>query len=1716
MNVDRHSFWIVEEPLSTSPSTTNHSDSTRRSGLGSSGNFAALGSGLGQDQTRLTVHSVHDIFSRPPSRPPSDSTVLVSQTPSDANVALNVASTPGSSPLRSLARPTTSIKLAELSSDPSDESSANLIDRLKRNSYYNLNTDSNSTATAANLYSNSTQRGTQTSYSTQRSLRQLQYSDERERDGAVFKINRRLLKFVGVSLGKGGSAEVTKVRTLTEDEHRCYEVHVCAGVVGDDKVVVDDIQESTNIGESYTATSDIYIRNEDGTLVKPLRDLPPNTFYAVKAIFPKSAYEFDLYFREVDILWALRGEENVIQLIDHDSWRGGSADERGGPSADHDANGHKNYHYASPGDGRHKFAGGNDLLVVGAGDGLNAGRGGNQNAGSRIGMSPFIFLLMELADKGDLGGYLDETRERDRVVEKSQKEMQREARYNKVRVGPVGESESGLLISLEEFDRRCRRKRDLFKQVCKGVMALHRRNIIHADLKPANFLVTTTSSRKGHADESGDEVEIVVKVADLGLAMALEDGASHVMRHALVGTMHYMAPETIYHYKNQQELSGYDDNVGTDDGTDDIVGNHNDFNSIVEDGLREDINDGPLRDYDEKEKHLLERHSQDKKDLQSTLDFCQGRTHYQSDVWALGIILYQMIYGTTPYRHLQRLGPWVWTVMVDEKIRPQYHAGLVAARSGGGRVVNISQEFERLIRVCEGCLRHDLKKRWTLDRVMEELERDLSVRQQGGESRGIREQQHQRQADSECSKLKLNYYNLPAESLTRLIKGRGTLGFSTTAPDKSDITALLRLYQGDHVGEESLKEKFRRVKAEDYIPLHFLDETSSESDESADGPDEEDSEDYNINSLKAGSSKEGVAATVPLLGKTRGAPVKELGRGRGESSDSKFGKRGREKSREKRRAREERKNKKRETSKRRETCWWKCTRWNFCVASCACCRVKGGRDSNLNYYSMSPEAAVTPAAGDIKAAAAQAAAYRRAKKCRQCFRKHRMWLVPLIWFFIIALAVLWWFAFFYFVVYKIFVKQNELASLEARALDLTNELRNHCGWVQRKDVLLNLGEASYVGPERSSTSRPERASTWESQDLGKEREFEDWISALISDFEKADWDGFLKTESIANFPETLATKYPTKYLNVPDRDSGTTLLMATAYCGYAKSVQNLLNAAVTGPLPAEKDNSKQGGNAVTSTKKTINAEANTAMNGPAADRSTHAASISAATTGGKNYLANAKITDHNDYDALALAIYADNPNTSIALIQASTPFVVVSNSNLNSNGNSNEPIVMTTRVDIGDDFSDSYPGLRYRQWPPIFYFDNLRFNSYITGPASYLVLAIWNANVNIVEALINQTKMNAIARVNQAKSTTALISENSNTKKNMERSEKLAVERLVSASVGPGYLWTPELSVCYATWPMAGREDSGFARYGKKALSEIMDFLLNPLKNENMYKEKYTNSTSEIIDPGTNSSGSGSGEVYHGIVQPFPNNPPYSTTKYVNLVNNPYDKQNNSTNNLDNNEFEVYIVNQASAQAVDVRPIHIYAQSAFQPALIQKLLDAGSEINPIGGLTHRITPLDTALFQTRTSCGIAVQGDAFSLLQDQGDTRWTQENLEIVKKTHGGILEFMREGAKLNTNSRNTNSPNTINDNHSHSMDVNGTIDVLVANGAWHCAARSCGPSKKYMQFRSAMEQWKQDVENVYRDENRPSGSEGGGVARANFDYCRKLGKEILQFFKWD
>lgn len=74
------------------------------------------------------------------------------------------------------------------------------------------------------------------------------------------------------------------------------------------------------------------------------------------------------------------------------------------------------------------------------------------------------------------------------------------------------------------------------QQILESVRYCHSMAVIHRDLKPENLLL---ASRTGAP---------VVKLADFGLAVELEEGSEEFRWHGFAGTPGYLSPEVLFHY----------------------------------------------------------------------------------------------------------------------------------------------------------------------------------------------------------------------------------------------------------------------------------------------------------------------------------------------------------------------------------------------------------------------------------------------------------------------------------------------------------------------------------------------------------------------------------------------------------------------------------------------------------------------------------------------------------------------------------------------------------------------------------------------------------------------------------------------------------------------------------------------------------------------------------------------------------------------------------------------------------------------------------------------------------------------------------------------------------------------------------------------------------------------------------------------------------------
>ncbi|KAJ2749758.1 Dual-specificity kinase, spindle pole body (SPB) duplication and spindle checkpoint function, partial [Coemansia sp. BCRC 34490] len=181
-----------------------------------------------------------------------------------------------------------------------------------------------------------------------------------------------------------------------------------------------------------------------------------------------------------------------------------------------------------------------------------------------------------------------------------------------------------------------------WEQMLRAVQTIHEERVVHADLKPANYLLVKGS----------------LKLIDFGIAKAIGNDTTNIHRENQIGTVNYMSPEAI---KETNSESG---------------------------------------------KRLMKL----------------GKA---SDIWSLGIILYQMCYGRTPFAQLalfKKLASIPDPTFVIPY--PQYMSGCLqvsterdpnadsnAAYSDGTPKIRVPPE---LLRVMQVCLQRDPSKRLSI------------------------------------------------------------------------------------------------------------------------------------------------------------------------------------------------------------------------------------------------------------------------------------------------------------------------------------------------------------------------------------------------------------------------------------------------------------------------------------------------------------------------------------------------------------------------------------------------------------------------------------------------------------------------------------------------------------------------------------------------------------------------------------------------------------------------------------------------------------------------------------------------------------------------------------------------------------------------------------------------------------------------------------------
>ncbi|KAI7868649.1 kinase-like domain-containing protein [Mucor mucedo] len=150
-----------------------------------------------------------------------------------------------------------------------------------------------------------------------------------------------------------------------------------------------------------------------------------------------------------------------------------------------------------------------------------------------------------------------------------------------------------------------------WKQMLQAVCATHGKDIIHSDLKPANFIVIRGS----------------LKLIDFGIAAVVPDYTTHIARDYQVGTRNFMAPETF--------------TEGSNSASDTV--------------------------------------------------FKQGRP---SDIWSLGCILYQMIFGLPPFYSVPK------HMLAKTITNPNHDIAFPKHAKYAGETIDIPEELSAVLKMC--------------------------------------------------------------------------------------------------------------------------------------------------------------------------------------------------------------------------------------------------------------------------------------------------------------------------------------------------------------------------------------------------------------------------------------------------------------------------------------------------------------------------------------------------------------------------------------------------------------------------------------------------------------------------------------------------------------------------------------------------------------------------------------------------------------------------------------------------------------------------------------------------------------------------------------------------------------------------------------------------------------------------------------------------------
>ncbi|KAG0264362.1 Dual-specificity kinase, spindle pole body (SPB) duplication and spindle checkpoint function [Mortierella polycephala] len=298
------------------------------------------------------------------------------------------------------------------------------------------------------------------------------------------------------------------------------------------------------------------------------------------------------------------------------------------------------------------------------------GKGGSSKVYKVLAANNRIFALKRVlfgkADQTTIDSYMNEVKllerlqHNPRIVRLFDSEIQREMGHLTLLL-ELGEIDLANLLYKQRFKPfNINFIRLYWEQMLEAVQTIHEEKIVHADLKPANFLL----------------VEGSLKLIDFGIANTIPNDTTNIHREVQCGTANYMAPEAI----DSNPVSG---------------------------------------------------------------DRKMGRA---SDVWSLGCILYQMVYGHAPFgeilnvfRKMAAITNPAMVIQFPQQVpsplqlpptpQQQQLAGTNAATAsppnpGAGEEtvpVQIMMDVDvDLVRIMKSCLERDPKKRSTIPELLQD------------------------------------------------------------------------------------------------------------------------------------------------------------------------------------------------------------------------------------------------------------------------------------------------------------------------------------------------------------------------------------------------------------------------------------------------------------------------------------------------------------------------------------------------------------------------------------------------------------------------------------------------------------------------------------------------------------------------------------------------------------------------------------------------------------------------------------------------------------------------------------------------------------------------------------------------------------------------------------------------------------------------------------